>query len=118
VSSNFLSSTQIYFLHLLSLKKYVGSLKKSEDRRRNSKECPNVTAIEVVVKNAKLSPAFADMLQGWDDLLHNLTEFISLKKNNLKEIEHSMIEIQKEITSLRQRMNKLLDRLEAQAFEI
>lgn len=80
------------------------------------KECPNVTAIEVVVKNVKLSPAFADMLQGWDDLLHNLTAFISLKKNNLKEIEHSMIEIQKEITSFRQEMNELLDRLEAQAF--
>lgn len=80
------------------------------------KECPNVTAIEVVVKNAKLSPGFADMLQGWDDLLHNLTEFISLKQNNLKEIEHSMIEIQTEITSFRQEMNELLDRLEAQAF--
>lgn len=80
------------------------------------KECSNVTAIEVVVKNAKSSPAFADMLQGWDDLLHNLTEFIGLKKNNVKEIEHSMIAIQKEIASFRQEINELLDRLEAQAF--
>lgn len=79
------------------------------------KECPNVTAIEVVVKNAKFSPAFADMLQGWDDLLHNVTEFITLKKYNLKEIEHSMVAIQKEMASFRQEINELLDRLEAQA---
>lgn len=77
-------------------------------------KCRNMSSINNVVKDVKVSPAFCDLENMLSDLIHNISNVIKDRRENLQELKKQKTKFLHDIQAAREVVNATLDKMEAE----